>query len=133
MKKIISATLVFFMLVLLCSCGSSKEEVDYGSFTMDKTYSYNEHYYVEVKEFKNKDGDLVASVDVYKAENDKIVPGFIVFSAEEFQGYCWENDSLNFWVQVKDKGVMCYSFTGYQWELDEKAELPDYIKTMPEQ
>ncbi len=132
MKKIICVTLVLVMGLLFCSCGSSQEVVDYGSFTMDKTYSFDESYYAKLNYF-DIDKTPTVAIDIYKAQDDMIVPSIITFPEADFQGYCWEKDTYNLWVQIKDKGVVCYTRKYTEWVIDESAELPDYIKTMPKQ
>jgi hypothetical protein len=130
MKKFICFTLVLVMGVLFCSCGSTEESVDYGSFTMEKSYSYNEDYYAKVNRFE-LDGVPTVAVDICKSYNNQIFPTIIRFPEEDFQGFCWENDTCNLWIQVKDKGVICYTYENTVWVIDKDAVLPDYIKTMP--
>lgn len=130
MKKFICLLLVLSV-VLLCGCGAQEEPVDYGSFTMDKSYSHDEKYCIRLETFVNNEGEKVTSVDVYNADTEIIVPALNVFSADEFYGYCWEKDEYNFWVQLNTGEIRCYSYIDLTWKLNENAELPDYIKTAP--
>ncbi len=125
MKRIVA--LLLLVVVLFSGCGAPDVVEDYGSFTMDKTYNYNNDYYAKVTRFNNDEGVLVAVVDIYLAANDVVKDSIIIGASDEFWGFCWENDSNNIWIQLADKGCVCYKKELYEWVLDENAEKPDYI------
>lgn len=131
MKRVMCLLLV--MLVLFSGCGSPKVEEDYGSFTVTKSYSYDEKYYVTLTKFDNNDGINITVLDIRLTENDMIKDSIVTGESVDFWGYCWEEDSYNIWVQSAETGVSCYVFDGLiSWELDETSEKPDYIVTKPQ-
>lgn len=100
---------------------------EYGSFTRDKTCSYDGEYYVVV--IDETHGPF--EIDVYSSEGyiNAIMPQNYCddFYEGDFWGVCWENDSYNLWIQTKDGGTMCFSKNGDEWTLNEDAVRPDYI------
>lgn len=98
------------------------EEV-YGSFTPDKTYSYDEVFYA-VQEVE-KDNDIrYIKVCIYEADTDALVYSFYPARARDFWGICWESDSYNIWTQSGDIGVFCYRYDNRRWMIDETAVRP---------
>ena len=99
---------------------------EYGSFTRDKTYSYDGKYYAV---FNESFGSF--EIDVYSSDGyvNAIMPQsyYDDFYEGDFWGVCWENDSYNLWIQTKDGGTMCFSKNGDEWTLNEDAVRPDYI------
>ena len=124
MKKIIAILLL--VVVLFTGCGGPQVVEDYGSFTMDKTFGYNDEYYAKVNRFNNDEGVLVTVVDIHLASNDVIKDSIIIDTEDEFWGFCWEKDSYNIWIQTS-KGISCYQKGDFEWKLDESAVKPDYI------
>lgn len=124
MKKIVA--LLLLVVVLFTGCGGPQVVEDYGSFTMEKTYCYNNDYYAEVTSFKNDEGVKVTVVDIFQASNDAIKDSIIIDTEDEFWGFCWEKDSHNIWIQTSN-GISCYQKGNFEWKLDENAVKPDYI------
>ena len=110
------------MLVLQAACSSGKDE--WGSFTTDKTESFDQKYYA----LQTTDGYSIV-VTVYDKASEKEVFSFSPARASDFWGICWEKDTYNVWIQSGDIGVLCYRYTNGQWTLDESAVRPDYIKS----
>lgn len=109
------------LIVLLASCSHGVQE-DWGSFTQDKTYSYDNAFYgVQLIE---KDEVIV---DVYKTENDEKLYSFSPVRARDFWGICWESNTYNIWIQSADIGVLCYEFEENSWKLNENAARPKEI------
>lgn len=132
-KKIV--LLCFCILFLLCGCANQSSETEttfdlWGSFTPDKTYSYDEKYYAvqEVKKEPYVD-DYVSYIYVciYEAETDTLIFRFCPARAMDFWGICWENDTYNIWTQSGDIGVFCYKYEDMEWKRDESAQRPEYI------
>jgi len=95
----------------------------YGSFTLDKTYSYDGKYYALVDLGYTSD---LASITVYTSDDVKIASFETV--RKYFYGICWENDSYNIWVQNSERpGAICYSKKNNEWTKNNDARLPDYI------
>lgn len=129
MKRFVS----FVVLIVLFLNGCAKSsDVDLGSFTMEKSYSYDEKYYVRQTTFKSDD-DIVIALDIHRAADDAIVYSVLVGLQEEYQGYCWEKDSYRLWIQ-KVSGVVSYVMSDFEreWLQDDAAILPEYIITITE-
>lgn len=94
----------------------------YGSFTLEKTYSYDNKYYAE----SVAGSDEKITVNIYN-ENGSKVYSFAPCWKNDFQGICWENDSYNIWVQFHHVNVTCYRQTGSSWMKDESLRKPDYM------
>lgn len=94
----------------------------YGSFTLEKTYSYDNKYYAE----SVAGSDEKITVNIYD-ENGSKVYSFAPCWKNDFQGICWENDSYNIWVQFHHVNVTCYRQTGSSWMKDESLRKPDYM------
>lgn len=120
MKKL--CILCLLLLVLLGACSS--RGADWGSFTPDKTESFDQRYYALQTTNENS-----IVVTVYDKTSGKEVFSFSPARAWDFGGICWEKDTYNIWIQSGDIGVLCYRYTNGQWTLDESAVRPDYIKS----
>ena len=129
MRKMFPLFLVFVLLVTFVACGDhSVNEEEWGSFTSEKTFSYDNKYYA-IQTVEETDDVSAIIVSIYTTENDEIVASFSPARAMDFWGICWEKDSYNIWIQSSDIGIYCYKFDENNWTLDESLELPDYIKT----
>ena len=94
----------------------------YGSFTIEKTYSFDRKYYA-VQNIENQ----MIRVDVYQALSDDLVYSFVPARAIDFWGICWERDNYNIWIQSADVGTLCYRFGEGVWDRNESQNLPAYI------
>ena len=94
----------------------------YGSFTPNKTYSFDRRFYA-VQEVKNR----MIEVIVYDAQTKKTVGSFSPARAMDFWGICWEKDTYNLWTQSADIGEFCYEYQNGNWVRNEEMKLPDYI------
>lgn len=97
-----------------------------GSFTAEKTYSFDENFYA-LQTIDKKDDVSYIVVDVYKAENDEKIYSFSPARASDFWGICWEEETYNIWIQSADIGVLCYEYQDYRWVLNENAVRPKGI------
>jgi len=124
MRKILSTLLCLILTFTICSCtvGSTAPGTEYGSFTIRKTYSYDDKYYA----YMTQHDDMIV-VNIYSSEDDSEVYTFEPCRKMDFWGICWENDSYNLWVQSGDLGVLCYTMSDEVWTLDYSAVRPDYI------
>ena len=97
----------------------------YGSFTLDKTYSYDGKYYAIVS---SGYGQGVVNITVRSSDDVKIASFETV--TKYFYGICWENDSYRLWVQTDTSRFICYSMkeSRWDWQIEEGARKPDYIK-----
>lgn len=94
---------------------------EYGSFSVEKTYSYDKEYSTMIID----SGD-----DVMIMIYDRDHYGYSSFTPcrkSDFWGICWEKDNYNIWIQSGDIGVVCYSKNGDKWEKNSEAVRPDYI------
>jgi hypothetical protein len=123
MKKWIS------VLILVClfftGCQNQRTAKNWGSFTAEKTYSYDQKYYA-VQNAKETDGISFIDVVIYN-DNDEPVYTFTPARASDFWGICWEKDTYNIWIQSADIGVICYSFDNETWTKNNAATRPNYI------
>lgn len=94
----------------------------YGSFTTEKTFSYDNKYYAE----SIKGSDEKITVNIYDESGSKVF-SFAPCWSNDFNGICWENDSYNIWVQFHHVNVTCYRQTGSSWMKDESLRKPDYM------
>lgn len=106
---------------------TSINEEKWGSFTPDKTYSYDNAYYA-LQTVENPD-DFVreVKVSIYSTDTDEPVADFYAARASDFWGICWESDSYNIWTQSGDTGLACYAYQDGEWVLDREAVRPDDI------
>ena len=127
MRKIVSTLLCMMLIFAMCSCSfgtrnsSSDPKPQYGSFTVDKSFSYDEKYYALISE----DEQMIV-ITLYSSDDNE------VFSFEpcrklDFWGICWENDSYNLWIQSGDIGIKCYGMADEVWSIKDDAIRPDYI------
>ena len=127
MKKIITFFLILVCFLLLVACGNNEGETEkWGSFTAEKTYSYDESFYA-VQSVTEKEDTSYIIVDVYKNGNDEKVYSFSPARASDFWGICWEETTYNIWIQSADVGVLCYEYQDGCWELNENAVKPKEI------
>lgn len=136
MKKC-KGTIFLFLILLslfLCSgCINYPPETEdtfeqWGSFTPDKTYSYDEKYYALQEVEKNYiDGFNFIKVCIYETETDTLVSYFYPARSMDFWGICWENDTYNIWIQSGDIGIYCYKYDNKEWKKDTSADRPNYI------
>ena len=93
----------------------------YGSFTTEKTYSYDRKYYVRIRSLSTE------MTEIEILDNNGIVSEFQPCWESNFRGICWEKDNYNIWVQTRGFGYICYSLRGTQWMENKDAVKPDYI------
>ena len=124
MRKIISVLLSIAAVFIMSSCtlvSASAPGTEYGSFTIEKTSSYDGKYYAYMTQH-----DQMIVVNIY-SEDDNEVFTFEPCRKSDFWGICWENDSYNLWVQSGDIGIICYTESDEVWSVDDSAVRPDYI------
>ena len=124
MRKILSVLLSIVAVFIVCSCtlvSASAPGTEYGSFTIEKTSSYDGKYYAYMTQH-----DQMIVVNIY-SEDDNEVFTFEPCRKSDFWGICWENDSYNLWVQSGDIGIICYTESDEVWSVDDSAVRPDYI------
>ena len=124
MRKILSVLLSIVAVFIMCSCtlvSASAPGTEYGSFTIERTSSYDGKYYAYMTQH-----DQMIVVNIY-SEDDNEVFTFEPCRKSDFWGICWENDSYNLWVQSGDIGIICYSMSDEVWSVDDTAVRPDYI------
>ena len=92
---------------------------EFGSFTRDKTYSYDGKYYVA------KFDPSFHEIDIYSSNG--YVDAIILPNPGDYYGVCWEKDSYNLWIQEENGDILCYNMADEKWFLNENAVKPDYI------
>ncbi len=112
---------VLLMALVLCSCHNEYELVQgkWGSFTTERTESFDGKYYALQRKLESN-----VKVTVYSSASDAEVFSFVPARARDFYGICWESDSYNIWVQSGDTGVFRYQFQNGEWAKTESAERP---------
>ena len=131
MKKVVCLFLALAVLLTFVSCSNREIKVDpqeWGSFSPNKTTSYDNKYYALQTV---NDNDYIV-VTIYETKTDEEVYSFSPARAYDFWGICWESDTYNIWIQSSDIGDYCYKYDNDTWILDEEAEIPDYIITRHE-
>lgn len=123
MKKILCVFL--FVCVFFVGCQSQGSNAEWGSFTAEKTFSYDKQYYAVQEIFEENDIRFI-DVRIYSADNT-LIDSFKPARASDFWGICWEKDSYNIWIQSADVGVLCYSYDDNEWIVNTSAVRPDYI------
>ncbi len=101
---------------------SNPRNHDYGSFSPDKTESYDGKYYA----FQTV-VDRMIEVTVYETDTGREVYSFRPARSVDFWGICWERDSYNIWTQSADIGIYCYEFENEVWTVNADALRPSYI------
>lgn len=99
------------------------KEREYGSFTIERTYSYDKKYYAECA--INNSGSV--RIDIFERAANRKIFAFTPCRKSDFWGICWEYDNYNLWIQSSDIGIICYSFNGEEWERNNDAVKPGYI------
>ncbi len=113
-----------------CSSGSKQTESEYdrwGSFTSDKSFSYDQKYYAIQEAEQVSENARQIKVSIYISDHDKPIFFFEPARVRDFWGICWESATYNIWIQSGDIGVLCYRYDDMQWVLDETAQRPDDI------
>ena len=123
MRKILC--LFLFICVFFVGCQSQGSTENWGSFTAEKTYSYDQKYYA-IQSTKEIDGISFVDIMIYN-DNDELIYTFTPARASDFWGICWEKDTYNIWIQSADIGVFCYSCADEVWTENNTANRPDYI------
>ena len=127
MKRMVSILLVLVFIFLMAACGNNEnQESQWGSFTAEKTYSYDEKFYA-VQTIDKKDDASYIVVDIYMTENNEKMYSFSPARGSDFWGICWEEETYNIWIQSADIGVLCYEYQDYRWVLNENAVRPKEI------
>lgn len=122
MKKIL-IFLALCCLMILTSCQSSgTTDQFWGSYTPDKTYSFDHELYAVQTVV-----DQAIIVTVYNARTNEETDSFSPARSNDFWGICWEKDSYNIWTQSADTGVTCFEFQNGKWVVNEDLDAPEYI------
>lgn len=124
-QRFAAVILVLVTAVSLCACSGGTDE-NWGSFTPDKTYSYDGKYYALQSVVEGEEAKMIR-VSVYLADADQLVAEFEPARAWDFWGICWERDTYHIWTQSSDIGIHCYAYQDGAWTLDEDRERPSYI------
>lgn len=115
---------VYVIGVAIAGKNFDNEAKNTGSFTFDRTGSYDDKYYAVSDK---KEGNDNITVSIYESENNALVFTFETVRASDFWGICWESSSYNIWIQSGDIGVICYSYENNQWKRNEHAKRPEDI------
>ncbi len=144
MKRLLPVCVMILCLILLSSCtvisilvvsSSNDRNVSrdfWGSYTAEKTYSYDRRYYALQTVVDKPEGYSVrmVKVTVYLTETDEPVDTFYTARARDFWGICWERDSYNIWAQSGDIDVPCFEYRDGKWIKNwDMIRPPAYIIT----
>ena len=121
MKKNIACLLSILLLSFIFSACRSNER-NWGSFSSERTESYDQKYYAE-----QTVADAKVIVTIYNNETAAEVFSFSPARSSDFWGICWESNSYNIWIQSGDVGVLCYEFDNEVWTINESAKRPSDI------
>ena len=123
MKK--SFWLSLILLLVFCGCANRASVSEWGSFTSEKAFSYDNKYYA-VQKTTEKEDTAYVNIEIYTSDN-VLVDSFQPARASDFWGICWEKDTYNIWIQSGDIGILCYCYDSKEWTVDAAAVRPDYI------
>ena len=128
MKRLILVFLmILYMMTILCFA-AAESNVFWGSFTPEKTYSFDHRYYaLQTVENPTRTGSGMIRVTICLTETDEAVFSFLPGRSWDFWGICWERDSYNIWTQSADTGCHCWEYLDSCWQQTETLKLPDYI------
>lgn len=127
MRKLLC--IIFVLMLIMTGCDNTPIQTDdWGSFSPDKTQSYDNKYYAVQSIAETDNGNYIA-VNIYTTRNDEFVFSFTPARSMDFWGICWENNTYNIWIQSSDIGTLCYKYVEDEWIIDNEAIKPDYIKT----
>ena len=101
---------------------AADRKAQYGSFTVDKTFSFDNQYYAKCMPLST---DMM-EIEIFDRDED-LICAFQPCRTWDFWGICWEKDTYNIWVQSSDIGCVCYKKIGNEWVEDKTAVKPDYI------
>ena len=122
-KRLLAVCMVLCCLAVLTACGRFPFSKQFwGSYTSDKTYSYDHKLYA-VQDVV----DRMIVVTVCNAETDEEIDSFSPARSLDFWGICWEKDTYNIWTQSADIGDYCFEYQNGKWVRNEKLVAPDYI------
>ena len=121
MKRIIASLLSILLFSFVLSACHSNDS-NWGSFSSERTESFDQKYYAEQTVV-----DAKVLITVFNSETAAEVFSFSPARSSDFWGICWESNSYNIWIQSGDVGVLCYEFENEEWTLKENAERPSDI------
>ena len=116
---------ILILLLALCftGCKPTSEKAEFwGSYTSEKTYSYDHQYYA-VQTVEN----AAVTVTIYSTATNEEIDEFSPARARDFWGICWEKDTYNLWTQSADTGNACYEYQNGKWIRNDDAVEPSYI------
>lgn len=98
---------------------------DYGSFSPDITYSYDNKYCAVQSPIKPQDqSSYYINVSIYENNSGVLIDSFLTQRAWDFWGICWEKDSYNIWIQSADIGTYCMQYADEKWTPVYDAQFP---------
>ena len=121
-KKYIAILIVLLSFCITGCTGVLTNKEFIGSYTFDKTYSYDHKYYA-----LQSVEDRALVVTIYATDTDEKINSFSPARSLDFWGICWELETYNIWTQSADIGTYCYEYQNEKWILNENAREPDYI------
>ena len=131
MKRLTRLALVCLMILYTVNSWqftAAEDSEFWGSFTSEKTYSFDRRYYaVQTVENLTRTGSGQIRVTVYLTETNEAVFSFLPVRSWDFWGICWERDSYNIWTQSSDTGCYCWEYLDGIWQQSEPREMPEYI------
>lgn len=113
-----------------------KSEYAYEGYVLYRDGELESDYYVLPKLYESDSYDGKYSVSLSSGQEEAIITVMsgndevFVFSAGEystFWGICWDKNSYDLWLQYKGGDLVCYHMADETWEVDKRAEKPDYI------
>ncbi len=131
MKRLMLVCLMLVILLFTTACTglmirSAATETPrqrfWGSYTDEKTYSFDRKYYA-IQSVE----DGMIRVSVFLVSSDELIDAFTPARAMDFWGICWERDTYNIWTQSADIGIYCYAHQDGKWEQNGDTKAPSYI------
>ena len=120
MKRLILVAQMLMILLCTTACTEFRARVTateppsqrfWGSYTAEKTYSYDHKYYA-IQSVE----DRMIKVSVFLVSSGELIDAFTPARSMDFWGICWERDTYNIWTQSADIGSYCYACRDGKWE-----------------
>ena len=131
MKRLILTVIMLMILLFTTACSGiiarvtateTPQQSFWGSYTAEKTYSYDHKYYA----VQNVENGMIR-ISVFQTASGELVDAFTPARSMDFWGICWERDTYTIWTQSADIGIYGYELCNGIWKQNESLRPTAYI------